>query len=352
MLGKKIILNDRIRNYIIDFRKNAMKSNKLLTADYISEQIGRSKSWLSQVENGRLKSVKTNDLVNVFCLLQDINPNSENDRKKVIALLDDQIMYIRTTEQLGLIDANGNAIDLAELLSFNQVRGYLQFAGRNILKHFYKILNCDLSNLQKILESEMRHILSDIVQWFNRAFNDASGLFSDEISARNLFFIMDTSIKLYNGNCDYYGLNPLDIPESDVLLLKKNLDIDFFLKAKTIIKPLNEYTSLEYDDVVKNFSTEEFMTWKNKHTYIGDDPFPMIVNFLSSSSDNNHFEYYEDLNHATGLSEDKYLYIIKQVYTQFDDIYKRYKTLLHSYDDLEAENDELYLQNKQLKGEQ
>ena len=43
----------------------------MITADYISEQIGRTKSWLSQVENGRLKTVKTVDLTKAFMIIKN-----------------------------------------------------------------------------------------------------------------------------------------------------------------------------------------------------------------------------------------------------------------------------------------
>ena len=147
MLGKKIILNDRIRKLIIDYRKSSMQQNSLLTADFISEQIGRAKSWLSQVENGRLKSVKTQDLVNVFCLLQNRDMNSEHDRKQVEDYLDDQIMFINITEKHGIIDEYGNIPDFSEMLSFQQARGHLRYAGKNIKLYFYKFLNYKIDDL-------------------------------------------------------------------------------------------------------------------------------------------------------------------------------------------------------------
>lgn len=349
MLEKKIILNERIRDFISEYRKSAMQNNPKLTANYISEQIGRAKSWLSQVENGRLKSAKTQDLVNVFCLLKNRDMTVEHDRKKVEDFLDDQIMFIDVTQRHGLIDEHGNILDFSEMLSFEQARGHLRHAGKNIKLYFYKFLDYTIDDLQKKLKIETNHVLSNIVAWFNRAFNDSSELFSDEVSTRNLFFLMETSIKLYEGNCDYFGLNHLNIKESEIQELKTKLDTDYFLKPRTVIKSLNEYTDSEYNDVVKNFTTEDFMTWKNKQTYIGDDVFPMVINYLSSPSDDDYYEYYPDLNKATGLSEDKYLYIMKQLYVQFDILYKRYKSLLSDYESLEDENENLYSENTELK---
>ena len=351
MLGKKIILNDRIRDLIIDSRKSIKDQNPLLTADYISEKIGRAKSWLSQVENGRLKSVKTSDLINVFCILKDKNKDCPEDRKYVEEYLDDQIQYILVTQKHGIYDEHGNVLDFSEMLLFQSTRGHLQFAGKKIIDEFYELLDMPIEQIENNLKKRIKYIFSYIVEWINRAFNDTSELFSDEISTRNLFILIQTSINIYEGNCDYFGLNHLNITDSDIHKLKEKLDTDCFFKEKTIDKPINEYSRTELDEVIKHFSSEEYMTWENKHVYTGDDPFPMLVNFVDYDSGENNFVSFQDINKATGLSENKYLYIIKQIYDQFDVMYKRCKDLLRDNSDIQEENDELFSEIEQLREE-
>ena len=351
MLAKKIVLTPRIRNLIIDSRKSARQNNSLLTADYISEKIGRAKSWLSQVENGRLQSVKTSDLVNVFCCIQGKDKDCEEDRNQVKAYLDDQIQYILVTEKLDIIDTQGNIKDFSKMLSFQSARNHIKFAGEKLTEIFYELLNTPITDIQAHLKKHIKYIFYSVIDWFNRAFNDTAELFSDELSTINLYLLIETSLNIYNGNYEYFGLNPLNISSTDLAILKEKLNTDFFIKGKTIVKPLNEYSSSEIDDVITNFTTEEYMLWKNKHTYIGNAVLPMIVNYKDSNSFIDNYVYYDDLNNVTELTRADYLYIIKQIYTQVDILFKRCKTLLEENKDLEDENDDLFSENQKITNE-
>lgn len=349
MLAKKIILTPRIRKLIIDSRKSARQNNSLLTADYISEKIGRAKSWLSQVENGRLQSVKTNDLVNVFCCIMNKDKDCETDRKYVKNYLDDQIQYILITEKHGIYDTDGNVKDFSEMLSFQSARGHIKYAGENLTEIFNNLQDTHIADIQSHLNKHIKNMFNSVIYWFNRAFNDTADLFSDEISTINLYLLIETSINVYNENHLYFGLNPLDISSEDLVALKNKLNTDYFIRSKTFVKPLNEYSDFEIDDVISNFSTEEYMTWKNKHTYIGNDVSPLVVNYKTSITSDDNFIYYEDLNNAKGLSEDEYLYIIKQLYDQADVLFKKCKYLLNENKDIQEENDVLFSENQTLK---
>lgn len=79
MLKPKIKLNDRIRSVIYEQRQLTGKS-----AESVSESIGRAKSWLSQIENGRLQTINKTDFINLMSLLMQI-PNEEAE--KFIALI-------------------------------------------------------------------------------------------------------------------------------------------------------------------------------------------------------------------------------------------------------------------------
>lgn len=351
MLGKKIMLTPQFREYIINHRKAAMEHNPKLTADYISVKIGRAKSWLSQVENGRLKSVKTDDLINVFCVIENCDIHFQEYRDNIAYKLDNEIMLEQVLQERGLTDENGNDYDFVESIFFQQIRGHLQYAERNIRHFFWKFYNSDISELKRTLKDNTRSIFSLVVDWINRAFDDTADLFSDEISMRNLYLILETSMEIHENHCDYYGLNHLNFPKEKVAELKEKMDIDYFLRPKSVIKPLEEYTSIEIQEVVKHFSPEDFMLWKNKHTYAGSEPCPMTISRIKDYKDKDNYITYDDVSDLHGLSEEEYLYIIKQIYYHFDYFYKSYKDTLKEYEEMSEDYDECYEERNQLQEE-
>ncbi|MDF2820209.1 MAG: hypothetical protein K0R15_650 [Clostridiales bacterium] len=68
MLKPKLILTDNIRAFILEERRKTG-----LPAEIVSENIGRTKSWLSQVENGRLKNISRIDFINLISYLLKIS---------------------------------------------------------------------------------------------------------------------------------------------------------------------------------------------------------------------------------------------------------------------------------------
>ncbi|KNY26352.1 hypothetical protein [Pseudobacteroides cellulosolvens] len=76
MLKPKILINEHIRNRITEER---IKSGKSGIA--ISKDIGKSDAWVSLLENGRILSVKSSDLINLFKELLSIN---EEESEKYI----------------------------------------------------------------------------------------------------------------------------------------------------------------------------------------------------------------------------------------------------------------------------
>lgn len=344
MLPKKIQLNNRIRKFIMDERKSIKKQNPLMTADYISEQIGRAKSWLSQIENGRLQSVKKEDLINAFCFML------EQSKEYVEKYLDDQIQYINITIQHNIIDENGHVQDFSEMLSFQQARGHIRYAIENLDEILDEVKNNSVDQIKANLNKNIKYIYTAVIDWLNRAFNDIDSLFSDEISLINYFLLIETCVQICNSNCEYFGLNSPQISQEELIQLKNKLNENFLLKEKTVIRPLDDYSDYELDEVVKHFTTEEYMLWKNKHVYIGDDPFPILVNYKTKSDmHTDHYIKYDDVNTLSGLSEADYLYLIKQIYYQFDIMYKNYQVSLKNCDDYEDSIDELITENERLK---
>lgn len=346
MLPAKIQLNNRIRKFIMEERKSIKKQNPLMTADYISEQIGRAKSWLSQIENGRLQSVKKEDLVNAFCFML------ERSNEYVEKYLDDQIQYINITIQHNIIDENGNIQDFSEMLSFQQARGHIRYAIENLDEILNDVQKNPTDQIKANLNKNIKYIYSGVIDWLNRAFNDIEHLFSDEISLINYYLLIETCVQICNSNCDYFGLNSPKISQAELAQLKGKLNENFILKEKTLVKPLDDYSNYELDEVVKHFSTEEYMLWKNKRVYIGDDPFPMLLNYKTKSDmHTDHYIKYDDVNKLFGLSESDYLYLIKQIYYQLDIIYNNYKVSLKNCDDYQEEIEELFTENERLKKE-
>jgi len=64
MLKPKIRINKYITSIILEDRQKANKSGVEL-----SKEIGKSESWCSLLENGRMKSVSSKDLINIFKIL-------------------------------------------------------------------------------------------------------------------------------------------------------------------------------------------------------------------------------------------------------------------------------------------
>ena len=73
MIEDKIFLRDEERQFILNERKRTNYS-----AEYVSEKIGRSKSWLAQLENGRTKTIRRKDFIDLLCFLRN-----DNDRNKI-----------------------------------------------------------------------------------------------------------------------------------------------------------------------------------------------------------------------------------------------------------------------------
>ncbi|MCD8018714.1 MAG: hypothetical protein LUF92_03760, partial [Clostridiales bacterium] len=305
MLTKKITLNTRLRDFIISRRKDAQKRKPYLTADYVSENVGRAKSWLSQVENGRLKSVKANDLINVFTFLHEessIVRFPEGTRNHMRTLIEEEIMYIEATIKLGFMDDEGNTLDVSKASSYNFDRMTFQHIGELTHAEFTSLQKQEIKEIENNLKLHIKRLYNIVGEDIQELNHESTNPFSDEVSTRNLYFLLETSVNYYNDNCNYYAKIPLDIHSEQLDYLKEKLNTNFFIRERTKIKPLDEYNNEELEDVVKHYTTEDFMKWKHKTTYFGNDPFPMTINFRYSMLKENDFRTFEDLNKSTGLS--------------------------------------------------
>lgn len=352
MLGKKIKLNDAIRNFISFERKSRKKSNTKLTADYISEQIGRTKSWLSQVENGRLKTVKTHDLTNAFMLIKDTSYEQAHE------YLNNKIGEMEAEIANNIIDDSGEIIDFSEYLFFSQMRGHLYFATSNFNRNVKELLTLSVEDIISDSKEIVRHWNSSVVYWINRVFSDANTLFNDEVSLKNLYSIIKTSYEILAEYNSYYGIDIPYISNEEFIILEKKLNDDHVIIPRTIVKPLNEYKFSDIEQVILHYEPEDYLMWENHRTYIGNDPFPMKVKYATLGSNEEYIEDYPDITTATGLSEEQYLYIIKQLCIHFDTVYKQCRYYIttskeHEEEATESFNkcNELEEENKKLKEE-
>lgn len=329
MLEKKIQLNDAIRNFISDTRKSMKKINKDMTADNISVQIGRSASWLSQIENGRLKTVKTNDLVNAFSIIKNCSYES------AYMYADDKISAIKAAIKHGIIDESGNIIDFSEYLIFDSNRDHLKQAIKKFNYLIVFVIDNDQITIKATLKNIIHSWITHVVYWITRCFPETSSLFNDEVSMTNLFLIIETSYKILNDWHKYYGLNVPEISTEELKSLKNKLNDATIIIPRTKIKALNEYKTYEIDEVILHYSPEDYLKWKNHGLYLGDDKFPLLVNYKKDIYDHDdHLIMYDDITTATGLSEEQYLYIIKQLCYHFDSVYKACKHYIKSTNEL------------------
>lgn len=346
MLGKKIILNNAIRKYVSDMRKSAKERNPEMTADNISIKIGRAQSWLSQVENGRLKSVKTKDLVNAFMII--LNKTYEKSYEH----LDNQINDINTQILKGIMDTEGNIIDFSEYLVYSQIRGYLYAATINFNEQTQKLLSSSSEEIKKQLKNISKSWKNLVIDWIIRAFKDTNVLFSnDEVSMINLYSSLENSYHILLKYNEQYGLNKPNISNEELLELKEKLSDTQIVTPRTCIKPINEYSNFEIKDVIQYFSPEEYMTWKNHQTYMGQEPFPMLINYKKKLSDKDHWVFYDDITHQKGLTEEQYLHIINQLCFHFNLIYEYCKHYIESSKEYEEESSEYFEKSKQLQEE-
>ena len=345
MLDKKIKLNDAIRNFISFERKSKKMSGSKLTADYISEQIGRTKSWLSQVENGRLKTVKTVDLTKAFMIIKNTS------YEQAYEYLNIKIGEINAELKNNIIDETGEIIDFAEHLVFSQIHGHLWFATKNFNNNVRKLIDLPIEDIKADLKKTIKYWHSFVIYWINRAISDVATLFNDEVSLKNLYLIIKTSYDILAEYNEDYGIDIPYITSAELSYLQEKLNDDHIIVPRTIIKPLNEYPYSNIEQVILHYEPEDYLMWVNHRVYIGDDPFPMKVKYVSSPSDEGYTENYSDITTATGLSEEQYLYIIKQLCIHFDTVYKQCRYYITEYKNSEEESTEYFNKYKDLEEE-
>ena len=83
MIPNKIKNTPELSNMLIGLRKKNPQNNKILTKEEVSLAMGKGRTWLSQVETGRLKKISSDDFIKFF----EIIMNSDYDKARKVASL-------------------------------------------------------------------------------------------------------------------------------------------------------------------------------------------------------------------------------------------------------------------------
>ena len=83
MLPNKIENTPELSSMIASLRKeNIQKNGKVMSKEQVSLAIGKGRTWLSQIETGRLKKISSEDLIKIFEIV--LNIDHDKAREKVI----------------------------------------------------------------------------------------------------------------------------------------------------------------------------------------------------------------------------------------------------------------------------
>jgi transcriptional regulator with XRE-family HTH domain len=166
MLGKKITLNKRFCKFLRDTRKASHKS-----ANEVSEAINKSQGWLAQIERGRLKTIKRSDLIDLFMYI------SGTSKELTKEILDDQLQSIEITEKKNLINSDGELLDFIGYVDFSQMRGHLQYAGKNLREFISDIQNMPSDKIEKELKDLFVQLDTLVITWIIKAFPNLKNIF-------------------------------------------------------------------------------------------------------------------------------------------------------------------------------
>ena len=336
MLEKKITLNKRFCKFLRDTRKESRKS-----ADEVSKAINKSQGWLAQIERGRLKTIKRSDLIDLFMYI------SGESKEIAKYILNHQLQLIAITEKKNLIDSDGNLLNFGEYIYFKQVRGHLQYAGRNLREFISDIQNMSSNQIEKDLKELFSQLYTLVIDWIIRAFPELKKNFSDEISQTNLFISLKLSLDIYNNICSDYGLDKIEICQLDIDDIENKLSNPLIEKETRKPKDIDDYEYFDFDDVVKNFSFDEYMMWKNKCCYADiQDKMPICLK-SSKLFEPDEYIKYDDI--PSNLSISEYLKIIRHLYEDMAYFYGKLNYQMNYNDELQEEIKDLEKEIKHLK---
>lgn len=103
MLPIKIELTKELSVKLRDLRLNNPVDGTVLTAENLSKAIGNNRAWMSQIESGRLKNIKREDLISIYKLLFHISSDIEAENKAETDLLNYILKTKQATKKKGIV---------------------------------------------------------------------------------------------------------------------------------------------------------------------------------------------------------------------------------------------------------
>lgn len=234
MLPAKIDLNERLCAKLRELRINNPVEEEVLTAENLSRLIGNNRAWMSQIESGRLKKIKREDVIAIYKLLFNISSDSEAEdkaeedlyeyiptigKKKVLSWKDFpsdlKITGIKKPKYSLPKDivANHKQVDKIEYdneditnlvfskstapVTYEQMTAYVEFSHRagnaiaarvNLLRIISKLDEYNREDIQNNIPKYQKDILENVVYWYNQCWSNINSVFPKEISELPVLF--------------------------------------------------------------------------------------------------------------------------------------------------------------------
>lgn len=182
MIPQKIILTDFHRNNLKELRKM-----KKIGAEELSTYIGHHKSWLGQIERGRLQSIKTNDLIALLSALTNYSQEAIINNGILVNFIEHGQISVDTN-----LDIKGEIDEMT-----CRLHSYLDSHPDSIddvlfdLNHFFiclsnysgvmRLLLSQSSNLQEILDNYSSLSPDEYFSYTSNFINSIKSLINDEV---------------------------------------------------------------------------------------------------------------------------------------------------------------------------
>lgn len=79
MFPDKILNTPELSAMITDFRKKHPQNGKIMSKEQVSRSMGKGRTWLSQVETGRLKKIDSEDFIKIFEIVLNVNHDTAEE---------------------------------------------------------------------------------------------------------------------------------------------------------------------------------------------------------------------------------------------------------------------------------
>lgn len=141
MIPEKITNTSDFSAMITGIRKKHPKNGKIMSKEQVSLAMGKGRTWLSQIETGRLKKISSDDFIKVFEIVLDIDHDEATE--KVEEYYDD------------IIEQNNEFSNVMQKLNSAIKEKYLECQDKNERKKIFTFLGNFAENLKEERNTEM-----------------------------------------------------------------------------------------------------------------------------------------------------------------------------------------------------